>query len=157
MQEFSPARNVVFLFVWWSSLRNCVAEGVREPRHPKTRFRSPSNSTAVPNLNCSLVFFFNSFSLYFFEKSTKNMGSCVRHSVLPLLTNCISIRCCNILRSVRTSSVAACRNAWGGKNSLRSNIMPPVSNHCSAARCASQRCPPALGGESPFAMNRCVE
>ena len=55
------------------------------PRHLKTRFRSSLNSTAVPNLNCSLVFFFNSFSLYFFEKSTKNMGSCVRHSVLPLL------------------------------------------------------------------------
>ena len=52
-----------------------------------------------------------------------------------------SIRCCNILQSVRTSPVAACRNAWGGKNSLRSNIMPPVSKHCSAARCASQRCP----------------
>ncbi len=92
----------------------------------KTRFRSPLNSTAVLNLNCSLVFFFNSFSLYFFEKSTKNMGSCVRHSVLPLFTNCISIRCCNILQSVRTSPLAACRNAWGGKNSLRSNIMPPV-------------------------------
>ena len=56
-------------------------------------------------------------------------------------TNCISIRCCNILQSVRTSSVAACRNAWGGKNSLRSNIMTPVSKHCLAARCASQRCP----------------
>ena len=48
--------------------------------------------------------------------------------------------------------LAACRNAWGGKNSLRSNIMPPVSKHCSAARCASQRCPSALGGELPFAM-----
>ena len=52
-----------------------------------------------------------------------------------------SIRCCNILQSVRTSPVAAFRNAWGGKNSLRSNIMPPVSAHCLAARCASQRCP----------------
>ena len=41
-------------------------------RYPKTRFRSSSNSTAVPNLNCSLVFFFKSFSLYFLEKSTKN-------------------------------------------------------------------------------------
>ncbi len=41
-------------------------------RGQKTRFRSPLNSTAVLNLNCSLVFFFNSFSLYFFEKSTKN-------------------------------------------------------------------------------------
>ena len=119
----------------------------------KTRFRSPLNSTAVLNLNCSLVFFFNSFSLYFFEKSTKNMGSCVRHSVLPLLTNCISIRCCNILRSVHTSPLAACRNAWGGKNSLRSNIMPPVSKHCSAALYASQRCPPAVGGELPFARH----
>ena len=37
--------------------------------------------------------------------------------------------------------LAARRNAWGGKNSLRSNIMPPVSKHCSATRCASQRCP----------------
>ena len=48
---------------------------------------------------------------------------------------------CNIFQSVRTSPLAACRNAWGGKNSLRSNIMPPVSKHCSAAHCASQRCP----------------
>ena len=48
---------------------------------------------------------------------------------------------CDIFQSVHTSPLAACRNAWGGKNSLRSNIMPPVSKHCSAARCASQRCP----------------
>ena len=59
---------------------------------------------------------------------------------------------CNICQSVHTSPLAACRNAWGGKNSLRSNIMPPVSKHCSAAHCASQRCPSALGGELPFAM-----
>ncbi len=38
----------------------------------KTRFRSSLNSTVVLNLDCSLVFFFNSFFLYFFEKSTKN-------------------------------------------------------------------------------------
>jgi hypothetical protein len=42
----------------------------------KTRFRSPSNSTAVLNLNCSLVFFFNSFFLYFFEKVPKTGQSC---------------------------------------------------------------------------------
>ena len=64
---------------------------------------------------------------------------------------------CDIFQSVHTSPLAACRNAWGGKNPLRSNIMPPVSKHCSAARCASQRCPSALGGELPFAMNRRVE
>ena len=51
------------------------------------------------------------------------------------------LSCCNILQSVHTSPLAACRNAWGGKNSLRSNIMPPVSKHCSAAHCASQRSP----------------
>ena len=60
---------------------------------------------------------------------------------------------CDIFQSVHTSPLAACRNAWGGKNSLRSNIMPPVSKHCSAARCASQRCPPAVGGELPFARH----
>ena len=48
---------------------------------------------------------------------------------------------CDIFQSVHTSPLAACRNAWGGKNSLRSNIMPSVSKHCSATRCASQRCP----------------
>ena len=47
---------------------------------------------------------------------------------------------CDIFQSVHTSPLAACRNAWGGKNSLRSNIMPPFSKHCSATRCASQRC-----------------
>ena len=59
---------------------------------------------------------------------------------------------CDIFQSVHTSPLAACRNVWGGKNSLRSNIMPPVSKHCSAAHCASQRCPSALGGELPFAI-----
>ena len=48
---------------------------------------------------------------------------------------------CDIFQSVHTSLLAACRNVWGGKNSLRSNIMPPVSKHCSAAHCASQHCP----------------
>ena len=85
-----------------------------------------------------------------FLKKYQKRGSRVRHSVLPLFTNCISISCCNILQSVRTSPLAACRNAWGGKNSLRSNIMPPVSKHCSATRCASQRSPSALGGELPL-------
>ena len=51
------------------------------------------------------------------------------------------LSCCNILQSVHTSPLTACRYVWGGKNSLRSNIMPPVSKHCSAAHCASQRCP----------------
>ena len=48
---------------------------------------------------------------------------------------------CDIFQSVHTSPLAACRYVWGGKNSLRSNIMPSVSKHCSATRCASQRCP----------------
>ena len=90
-------------------------------------------------------------SVLFWKKYQKR-GSRVRHSVLPLFTNCISISCCNILQSVHTSPLAACRNAWGGKNSLRSNIMPPVSKHCSAAHSASQRCPSALGGELPLAI-----
>ena len=41
-------------------------------RWQKTRVRSPLHFTAVLNLDCSLLFFLNSFSLYFFEKSTKN-------------------------------------------------------------------------------------
>ena len=45
-------------------------------RWQKTRIRSPLNSTAVLNLNCSLVFFFNSFFLYFFEKVPKTGQSC---------------------------------------------------------------------------------
>ena len=118
----------------------------------KTRFRSPSNSTAVLNLNCSLVFFFNSFFLYFFEKVPKTGQSCTAFGA-----SFVQESLCDIFQSVHTSPLAACRNAWGGKNSLRSNIMPPVSKHCSATRCASQRCPSALGGELPFAMNRRVE
>ena len=50
----------------------------------KTHFRSSLNSTAVLNLNCSLVFFFKSFFLYFLKKVPKNMGSRVRHSVLKV-------------------------------------------------------------------------
>ena len=87
------------------------------------------------------------FGTFCATESTKELGSRVRHSVFPLFTNCISISCCNILQSVHTSPLAACRNAWGGKNSLRSNIMPPVSKHCSATRCASQRCPFAFSDE----------
>ena len=103
------------------------------------------------------LYFSSTLSFCTFLKKYQKQGSRVRHSVLPLFTNCISISCCNILQSVHTSPLAACRNTWGGKNSLRSNIMPPVSKHCSAARCASQRCPSALGGELPFAMNCRVE
>jgi hypothetical protein len=121
-------------------------------RGQKTRFCSPLNSTAVLNLNCSLVFFFNSFFLYFFEKVPKTGQSCTAFGA-----SFVQESLCDIFQSVHTSPLAACRNAWGGKNSLRSNIMPPVSKHCSAARCASQRCPSALGGELPFAMNRRVE
>ena len=102
----------------------------------KTRFRSPLNSTAALNLNCSLVFFFNSFFLYFFEKVPKTGQSCTAFGA-----SFVQELLCNIFQSVHTSPLAACRNAWGGKNSLRSNIMPPVSKHCSAALYASQRCP----------------
>ena len=87
------------------------------------------------------LYFSSSLSFCTFLKKYQKQGSRVRHSVLPLFTNCIIISCCNILQSVHTSPLAACRNAWGGKNSLRSNIMPPVSKHCSAALYASQRCP----------------
>ena len=77
----------------------------------KTRFRSPSNSTAVLNLNCSLVFFFNSFSLYFFEKSTKNGGSCVQHSVLPLFKSCFatSFSRCTPRRSLLVAMLGVAR------------------------------------------------
>ena len=107
---------------------------------------------AIFNLNCSLVFFFNSFFLYFFEKVPKTGQSCTAFGA-----SFVQESLCDIFQSVHTSPLAACRNAWGGKNSLRSNIMPPVSKHCSAARCASQRCPSPLGGELPFAMKRRAE
>ena len=116
-------------------------------RWQKTRIRLPLNSTAVLNLNCSLVFFFKSFFLYFFEKVPKTGQSCTAFGA-----SFVQESLCDIFQSVHPSPLAACRNAWGGKNSLRSNIMPPVSKHCSATRCASQRCPSALGGELPFAI-----
>ena len=49
----------------------------------KTRFCSPLNSTAVLNLNCSLVFS-SSRSFCTFLKKYQKRGSRVRHSVLPL-------------------------------------------------------------------------
>ena len=111
----------------------------------KTRFHSPLYSTAALNLNCSLVFFVKSFFLYFFEKVPKTGQSCTAFGA-----SFVQELPCNIFQSVHTSPLAACRNAWGGKNSLRSNILPPASKHCSAAHCASQRCPSALGGELPL-------
>ena len=105
--------------------------------------------------------------MYFFEKVPKTGQSCTAFGVkswqhclfapravqtTSALRTTICCQCCrfaeqiqellcNIFQSVHTSPLAACRNAWGGKNSLRSNIMPPISKHCSATRCASQRCP----------------
>ena len=117
-----------------------------------SRFRSPSNSTAVLNLNHSLVFSSSRSFCTFLKKVPKTGQSCTAFGA-----SFVQESLCDIFQSVHTSPLAACRNAWGGKNSLRSNIMPPVSKHCSATRCASQRCPSALGGELPFAMNRRVE
>ena len=74
--------------------------------------------------------------MYFFKKVPKTGQSCTAFGA-----SFVQESLCDIFQSVHTSPLAACRNAWGSKNSLRSNIMPPVSKHCSAARCASQRCP----------------
>ena len=49
----------------------------------KTRFRSPSNSTAVLNLDCSLVFS-STLSFCTFLKKYQKQGSRVRHSVLKV-------------------------------------------------------------------------
>ena len=75
-------------------------------------------------------------SVLFWKKYQKHGQSCTAFGA-----SFVQESLCDIFQSVHTSPLAACRNAWGGKNSLRSNIMPPISNHCSAARCASQRCP----------------
>ena len=155
--------NILFFSLCFTEVFNrCVGGGAvvsgslgspAKVRGQKTRFRSLSNSTAVLNLNCSLVFFFKSFSLYFFEKKYQKHGQLCPAFGASFAQESL----CDIFQSVHTSPLAACRNAWGGKNSLRSNIMPPVSKHCSAARCASQRYPSALGGELLFAMKRRVE
>ena len=50
----------------------------------KTRFRSPSNSTAVLNLNCLFFISSSSLSLCTFLKKYQKRGSRVRHSVFPL-------------------------------------------------------------------------
>ena len=88
----------------------------------------------------TLIVHFNFFQVFFsvlFEKSTQKHGQ----SCTSFGASFVQEPLCDIFQSVHTSPLAACRNAWGGKNSLRSNIMPPVSKHCSATRCASQRCP----------------
>ena len=68
----------------------------------KTHFRSSLNSTAVLNLNCSLVFFFKSFYLYFFEKSTKN-GAAVS-GIRCFLCSRVALRHLSV-----GSHLAACR------------------------------------------------
>ena len=87
-------------------------------------------------------------SVLFLKKYQKRGQSCTAFDA-----SFVQESLCDIFQSVHISSFAACRNAWGGKNSRCSNIMPPVSKHCSTALCASQRCPSALGGELPFATN----
>ena len=113
----------------------------------KTRFRLSLDSIVVLNLNCSLLFSSSRSFCTFLKKVPKTGQSCTAFGA-----SFVQESLCDIFQSVHTSPLAACRNAWGGKNSLRSNIMPPVSKHCSAAHCASQRCPSALGGELPFAI-----
>ena len=127
-------------------LKNMTGDGSRA-NYRGARFRSPLHSTE----SSTLIVYFNFFQVVLsvlFEKKYPKTWSVV-YGIRCFLCSQIanSIRCCNILQSVHTSPVAACHNAWGGKNSLRSNIMPPVSAHCSAARCASQRCPFAFGDE----------
>ena len=141
------ARQPYERFVLIAPFKQSGFSGHLQTMGQKTRFCSPSNSTALLNLNCSLVFFFNSFFLYFFEKVPKTGLLCPAFGA-----SFAQESLCDIFQSVHTSPLAACHNAWVGKNSLRSNIMPPVSKHCLAAHCASQRCPSALGGELPFAM-----
>ena len=55
----------------------------------KTRFRSPSNSTAVLNLNCSLVFF-SSLSFLFFHRLKE--PKCPAHG--PSSRSLLGSRCC---------------------------------------------------------------
>ncbi len=78
----------------------------------KTRFRSPSNSTAVLNLNCSLVFFFNSFCT--FLKKYQKQGSRVRHSVLPLFKSrfATSFSRCTPRRSLLVAMLGAARTRF---------------------------------------------
>ena len=75
-------------------------------------------------------------SVLFLKKYQKRGQSCTAFDA-----SFVQESLCDIFQSVHISSFAACRNAWGGKNSRCSNIMPPVSKHCSTALCASQRCP----------------
>ena len=127
---------------------NVVAEGVRYPATQKLAFARRQILQQSPTLIVHL-YFSSTLSLCTFLKKVPKTGQ-----LCPAFgASFVQESLCDIFQSVRTSSVAACHNAWGGKNSLRSNIMPPVSKHCSAARCASQRCPPAVGGELPFARH----
>ena len=69
----------------WFTYKVFLGEG----KSKKTRFRSSLDSIAVLNLNCSLVFS-SSRSFCTFLKKYQKRGSRVRHSVLPLFTNCIT-------------------------------------------------------------------
>ena len=82
-------------------------------------YRTPSASPSKNSLSLVIKFhsspqpwlftciFFKSFSLYFFEKSTKNMGSCVRHSVLKVDNIAFShpVRCKLRLHCARLNAV----------------------------------------------------
>ncbi|MBQ5895408.1 MAG: hypothetical protein IIW75_02430, partial [Bacteroidaceae bacterium] len=65
-----------------------------------------------------LIFILQSCSLYFFQKKVPKTGQ----SCTAFGASFAQESLCDIFQSVRTSPLAACRNAWGGKNSLRSNI-----------------------------------
>ena len=67
----------------------------------KTRFRSPSNSTAVLNLNCSLVFFFNSFYTCFL--------SLKKHQKRPAPAKSVITAFCSGVASDIPRSAVICR------------------------------------------------
>ena len=62
----------------------------------------------------------------------------VVYGIRCFLCSRVALRHLSVGAHLATRCLSQC---LGGKNSLRSNIMPPVSKHCSAARCTSQRCP----------------
>ena len=78
-----------------SLLRAVIVAHLQKVGGQKTRFRSPSNSTAVLNLNCLFFISSSSLSLCTFLKKYQKRGSRVRHSVLKVdnITFSHPVRC----------------------------------------------------------------
>ena len=103
----------------------------------------------IPVLNAYFCFFCSENRNFFRKKYQKHGQLCPAFgaSFAHKLHQHSLLQYCSVGAHLVGRSLSQCLG-WQELASLKHHA--PVSKHCSAAHCASQRCPPASGGELPF-------